>query len=174
MRQTFRLRRLHLLGSDACIIWARMPASTLHKSAQQEAPDTCIFHVQEHNSRHARPKDARVNPLWRASKKMPASSTSYARGKIRAPPTTHAYKDARATSMHAAKTYARRPPPACAKDGRTNIDARKDARVAPCCPRRKDARVWAVTGVVTESSRLRSSSHVLPHDQEQREGRFRL
>src|SRR3954465_11862454 len=98
MRQTFRLRRLHLLGSDACIIWARMPASTLHKSAQQEAPDTCIFHVQEHNSRHARPKDARVNPLWRTSKKMPASSTSYARGKIRAPPPRRAYRDARATS----------------------------------------------------------------------------
>src|SRR4051812_18859951 len=89
-------------------------------------------------------------------------------------PSMRAYKDTRATSMRAAKTYARRPPPACAKDGRANMDARKDARVAPCYPRRKDARVQAVTGVVTESSRLRSSSHVLPHDQEQREGRFRL
>src|SRR3954471_8466845 len=29
---------LHLLGPDACIIGAPMPSSTLHKSAQQEAP----------------------------------------------------------------------------------------------------------------------------------------
>src|SRR3954462_6577196 len=42
-RQTFRLRRLHLLGPDACIFWARTPASTLHKSAQQGAPDAYIF-----------------------------------------------------------------------------------------------------------------------------------
>src|SRR4051812_42412931 len=39
-----------------------------------------------------------------------------------------------------------------------------------CYSRRKDARVWAVTGAVTESPRLRSSSHVLPYDQEEREG----
>src|SRR4051812_18100159 len=30
-----------------------MPASTLHKSAQQEAPDAYIFHVQEHKPKHA-------------------------------------------------------------------------------------------------------------------------
>src|SRR4051812_26133288 len=102
-----------------------MPASTLHKSAQQEAPDACIFHVQEHNSRHARLKDARVDPLWRVTKKMPASSTSYAPEKIRAPPPRRAYKDARATSMRAAKTYARWPPPVCVKDGRANMDACK-------------------------------------------------
>src|SRR4051812_14839932 len=46
----------------------------------------------------------------------------------------------------------------------------KDARVAPCCPRRKDARVWAVTELRPSLRCLRSSSHVLPHDQEQREG----
>ena len=92
---------------------------------------------------------------------------------MRAPP-MRACKDARATSIRAAKTYACRPSPACAKDGRANMDARKDARVAPCYTRRKDARVQAVTGVVTESSHLRSSNHVLPQDQEQREGRFRL
>src|SRR4051812_22926512 len=33
---------LHLLGLDACIIGAPMPSSTLHKSAQQEAPDAYI------------------------------------------------------------------------------------------------------------------------------------
>src|SRR5438445_13898209 len=42
------LRGRHL-GSDACIFWARMLASTLHKSAQQEAPEACNFYVQEHN-----------------------------------------------------------------------------------------------------------------------------
>src|SRR4051812_48503962 len=37
------------LGSDACIFWARTPASTLHESAQQWASNAYIFHVQEHN-----------------------------------------------------------------------------------------------------------------------------
>src|SRR5207245_2095668 len=32
----------HLLGPDACIFWARTPTSTLHKSAQQWAPDAYI------------------------------------------------------------------------------------------------------------------------------------
>src|SRR3954465_5551029 len=52
-KQIFRLRRLHLLGPDACIFWARMPASTLRKSAQQKAPDAYIFHMREHNQRQA-------------------------------------------------------------------------------------------------------------------------
>src|SRR3954469_21943883 len=42
-------RGRHLLGPDACIFWVRTPASTLHKSAQQRAPDAYIFHEQEHN-----------------------------------------------------------------------------------------------------------------------------
>src|SRR3954467_11353890 len=100
-RQTFRLRRLHLLGPDACIIWARMPASTLHKSAQQEAPDAnismCKSTTQDTRAQKmpasiasgARPRrcprlpplarvqeDARVYLLSRASKKMPASTSS--------------------------------------------------------------------------------------------------
>src|SRR4051812_6094059 len=85
-----RPRRLHHLGSNARIYIAQ--ECTTRGSR-------CLhLHVQEHNSRHARPKDARVDLLWRASKKMPASSTSYARGKIRAPPPRRAYRDARTTS----------------------------------------------------------------------------
>src|SRR4051812_44912173 len=39
---SIELPRGRHLGSDACIFWAQMPASTLHKSAQQGAPDACI------------------------------------------------------------------------------------------------------------------------------------
>src|SRR5438270_7380363 len=41
-----------------------------------------------------------------------------------------------------------------------------------CHSRCKDARVWTATGAATKSCYLRSSSHVLPHDQEEREGGF--
>src|SRR2546430_14532720 len=83
-------RRLHHLGSNARIYIAQ--ECTTRGSR-------CLhLLVQEHNSRHARPKDAQVVLLWRASKKMPASSSSYVRGKIRAPPPRRAHRDARATS----------------------------------------------------------------------------
>src|SRR3954462_15114904 len=108
-----------------------MPASTLHKSAQQEAPRRLHLHVQEHNSRDAHPKDARVDPLWRASKKMPASPPHTRVERYARPPPRRAYRDARATSYARPRGYTRRPPPACAKDGRANMDACKDARVAP-------------------------------------------
>src|SRR3954467_29143 len=39
---SIELPRGRHLGSDACISWARMPTSTLHKSAQQGAPDAYI------------------------------------------------------------------------------------------------------------------------------------
>src|SRR5436189_5295413 len=39
---SIELPRGRHLGPDACIFWARTPASTLHKSAQQGAPDTYI------------------------------------------------------------------------------------------------------------------------------------
>src|SRR3954469_24403668 len=110
-----------------------------------------------------------VSTPMRASKRCPRWPHTRVERYARRPP-MRAYKDARATSIRAAKTYARRPPPACAKDGRANMDARKGARVAPYYLRRKDACVQGVTGVVTESTCLRSSSHVLPHDQEQRAG----
>src|SRR4051812_22611540 len=99
-----------------------MPASTLHKSAQQEAPDAYIFHVQEHNQRHActkkihapqlacskrrvhlscaRPRDARSGHLMRALAR-------YAHR-----PPMRAYKDARITFIYASKTYAH-PPSSC-------------------------------------------------------------
>src|SRR3954467_10141516 len=99
-----------------------MPASTLHKSAQQEALNAYIFHVQEHNQRHActkkihapqlacskrhvylscaHPRDARGGHLIRALAR-------YARR-----PPMRAYKDARVTFIRAFKTYAR-PPSSC-------------------------------------------------------------
>src|SRR5436189_1581778 len=69
-RGRHRLRRLHLLGPDARIFWAQMPASTLHKSAQQKGPERLHLHVQEHNLRHA---CLRRCPRRREFKKMPAS-----------------------------------------------------------------------------------------------------
>src|SRR4051812_13037195 len=149
-----------------------MPASTLHKSAQQGAPDAYIS-LCKSTTQDTRVQKMPTSTPMSASKRCPRRPHTRVERYARRPP-MRAYNDARATSIRAAKTYARRPPPACAKDGRANMDARKDARVAPCYSRRKDTRVRAVTGVVTESSRLCSSSHVLPHDQEQREGRFRL
>src|SRR4051812_11033409 len=53
---------------------------------------------------------------------------------------------------------------------------RQQTRVQRCTRRchshRKDACIWAVTGAATKSCCLRSSSHVLPHDQEEHEGGF--
>src|SRR4051812_45847262 len=58
-----RPRRLHHLGSNARIYIAQ--------ECTTRGPRRLHFHVQEHISRDARPKDARIDPLWRASKKMP-------------------------------------------------------------------------------------------------------
>src|SRR3954466_5076053 len=143
-----------------------MPASTLHKSAQQGAPDARIFHVQEHNSRHARPKDARVDLLWCASKRMPASSSSYAHGKIRAPPPRRAYRDARTTSYarlrHTRVGLLLRAPKMAAPAW-----TRAKMHASPLLPASQRCARLDGYGAATESSSLRSSSHVPPHDQEQ-------
>src|SRR3954463_630668 len=61
-----RLRPLHHLGSNARIYIAQ--------ECKTRGSRGLHLHVQEHNSRHERLKDARVDLLWRASKKMPAST----------------------------------------------------------------------------------------------------
>src|SRR4051812_37389254 len=40
------------LGSNACIFWARTPASPLHKSAQLWVSNAYIFYAQEHTHLH--------------------------------------------------------------------------------------------------------------------------
>src|SRR4051812_35087228 len=67
-----------------------------------------------------------------------------------------------------ATSYPSRPSPASAKDGRVYFDACKDARVA-CYLSAKDARIRGGYRAATWSCRLHLSSHVLPHDEEQRE-----
>src|SRR5436189_743860 len=128
-----------------------MPASTLHKSAQQGSRCPHL-HVQEHNSRYARPKDARVYLLWRASMKMPSS-----------PPHTRVERYARPplgvhTEMHVPyarpRRYARWPLPARAKDGRASMDACKDARVAPVARAARmhaSGRLWSFNRVFVAS-----------------------
>src|SRR4051812_39788055 len=132
-----------------------MPASTLHKSAQQRAPDAYIFMCKSTTQDTRAQEDARVHLLWRASKRyarrppcarprdtrvgllacvqeMPASATSYARP----------------------RGHVRRPPPACAKDGRASMDACKDARVAPVARAAKmhaSGRLWSFDRVVVAS-----------------------
>src|SRR5436189_3899155 len=44
-------RGIHL-GSNACIFWARTPASTFHKSAQLRASNAYIFYAQERTHLH--------------------------------------------------------------------------------------------------------------------------
>src|SRR3954463_16520868 len=54
----------------------------------------------------------------------------------------------------ASKAYACRPPPACAKGGRANMDACKDARVAPvarAAKMRASGRLWSFDRVVVAS-----------------------
>src|SRR5436189_4796637 len=69
--------------------------------------------------------------LWRASKKMPASPPHTRVERYARPPLRRAYRDTRTTSYARPRIYTRRPPPACAKDGRAHMDACKDARVVP-------------------------------------------
>src|SRR3954467_2507206 len=106
-----------------------MPTSTLHKSAQQEAPDAYISMCKSTT------QETRIQ-------KIPAS-TLYGTHPRRCPRRylIHAWKDTRVhplgvhTEMHAPyacpRRYVRRPLPARAKDGRASMDACKDARVAP-------------------------------------------
>src|SRR3954471_11875194 len=114
-RQTFRLRRLHLLGPDACIFWVRTPASTLHKSAQQEAPDAYISLCKEHNPRHACTEKIHAPQLARAKRRVHLSCTRP--------------RDACATHLRASKTYARH----CLLYARP-----RHARGVPLCVRPKD------------------------------------
>src|SRR5436190_16949076 len=92
---SIELPRGRHLGSDACIFWARMPASTLHKSAQQRAPEAYISMCKSTT------QDARAQ-------KMPASTFSGARPRRcpRRPPHTRVEGYARHplgvhTEMHA-------------------------------------------------------------------------
>src|SRR4051812_16656927 len=106
-----------------------MSASTLHKSAQQEALDAYISMCKS-TTQETR------------AQKMPASTSSGARPRRRLRcHLVYAWKDTRVhplgvhTKMHAPyarpRRYARWPLPARAKDGRASMDACKDARVAP-------------------------------------------
>src|SRR3954463_10601051 len=139
-----------------------MPASTLHKSAQQEAPNAYISmcksttqdtRVQENAHVDARPRrcprllllarvqeDAHVYCFWRASKRMSASTSSLA----------------------------------CVQEMPTSTSMRAKMRASPATCAPKMAASEAVTGIATWSRCLRSSSHVLPHDEERREGWLRL
>src|SRR3954470_8660176 len=112
-----------------------------------------------HNKGLQRP----TSPCVRAQLKIRASKR-YARR----PPCVRP-RDARVGNViRASKAYAGRPPPACAKDGHANMTrAKMHASPATCAPKMRASE--AVTGTATWSRCLRSSSHVLPHDQEQRE-----
>src|SRR3954464_7731607 len=129
-----------------------MPASTLHKSAQQEAPDAYIYMCKSTT------QETRVQ-------KIPASTLYGARPRrcLRRH-LMHACKDTRVhplgmhTEMHAPyarpRRYARRPLPASAKDGRTSMDACKDARVAPvarAAKMRASGRLWSFDRVFVAS-----------------------
>src|SRR4051812_42873135 len=109
----------------------------------------------------------RESASLRASKRMPASprlarvqedarvATSYARLPMAR------VKDARVGHVIPASAFPR-------VEGRVYFDACKDARVA-CYLAPKMAASEAVTEFETRSCRLLLSSHVLPHDEEQRE-----
>src|SRR3954469_16433321 len=115
-----------------------MPASTLHKSAQQEAPDAYISLYKSTNLYMRAHKDARATYCARGQ-------DMHARHSI-----LRACKDARAASLarvqemparpprRAYKTRARRLFLCAPKDGRANSRACKDARATPCYSRRKD------------------------------------
>src|SRR3954469_25624825 len=116
-----------------------MPASTLHKSAQQEAPDACIFYVQEHNPYMRAPKR-----YTRPSLHAPRRACAFL-GRvqmIRAPSSYMRAEDIRALCLCVRPRYARATPAACVqdmhaplflrapRDGRANRRACKDARAA--------------------------------------------
>src|SRR4051812_22611539 len=162
-----RPRCLHLLGSNAHIYIAQECTTRgprrLHLSCARAQSKTCVYQ-EDTRAPACMLQEARASFL-RASKRCPQRPPHARVGKIRAPPpyaciqrcTHHLHirvQDIRASSLflHA---------PKMAAPTRTRA---KNARVALCCPRRKDARVWAVTGAATDSPCLRSSSHVLPHD----------
>src|SRR4051812_468924 len=104
--------------------------------------------LQEHNPRHACTKRIHA-PLHACAKRRVHLICTRPR-------------DACATLLcvHAQKMRAR------SKD----TWAREEMRASPCSSQRKDARVWAVTGIATQSRHSRSFSPVLPHDQDEREG----
>src|SRR5436190_7928498 len=144
---------MHHLGSNARIYIAQECTTSGSR---------CLhLHVQEHNSRYARPKDARVYLLWRASKKMPASPPHTRVERYARPPPRRAYRDACATSYARPRRYARRPLPARAKDGRASMDACKDARVAPVARAAKmcvSGRLWSFDQVFVASYLLATFS----------------
>src|SRR3954464_7872395 len=126
-----RPRRLHLLGSNARIYIAQ--ECTTRGSRRLH------LHVQEHNSRYARPKDARVYFLLRASKKMPTSTSSRARPR-RCP---------RLLLLARVQEDARVSLPACVQEmpASTSMRAKMHASPATCAP--KMAAFEAVTGITT-------------------------
>src|SRR3954468_15350297 len=152
MPAPFGLERPHHLGSNARIYIAQEGAT--------RGPRRLHLHVQEHNSRDARPKDTRVDLLWRASKKVPASLPYTRVERYARPPLRRAYRDARA--IRASKKI-RASASSCARQrwppqhGRVQRCTRR-----LCCPHREDARVWAVMELRPSLCCLRSSSYFLP------------
>src|SRR3954468_22141962 len=122
-----------------------MPASTLHKSAQQGAPEAYISMCRS-TTKDTRVQKIRASASLRASKRCP-----------RRPRHTRVEGIRASTSSCVRQRWPR-------QHGRMQRCTRR-----PCCPHREDARVWVVTELRPSLRCLRSSSHVLPHDQEQRE-----
>src|SRR3954467_137323 len=93
------------------------------------------------------------------------ASKTYARSFLRA------CKDARAAPCCVRPRHARAAL-LCARPRHARASSRacKDARATPYYSRCKDARARAVTRGATESHHLRSFSHVVPHDRDEREG----
>src|SRR4051812_18580652 len=129
--QTFRLRRLHLLGSNARIYIAQ--ECTTRGSRRLH------LLMQEHNPRHACTKKIHAPQLACAKRRVHLSCARskdarvapYTRAKdIRAPPCCVCAKMHAPPLMRASKACARRPLPACAKDGRAKGRACIDARAA--------------------------------------------
>src|SRR3954471_4858883 len=147
-----RPRHLHHLGSNARIYIAQ--ECTTRGSR-------CLYlHVQEHNSRYARLKDARVYLLWRASKKMPASPPCTRVERYARPPLRHVYRDARA--IHASKKIRASASPCARQRWPRQHERVQRCTRRPCCLRREDARVWAVMELRPSLRCLLSSSHVRP------------
>src|SRR4051812_39293175 len=101
-----------------------MPASTLHKSAQQRALDAYIFMCKSTTQDTRVQEDARVHLLWHASKRCPRRHLLGVHTEMHAPHHTRAQEDTRVgllacvqempastTSYARPRGHARRSPP---------------------------------------------------------------
>src|SRR3954463_1684763 len=122
-----------------------MPTSTLHKSAQQGAPEAYISMCKS-ITKDTCVQKIRASASLRASKRCPLRPCHTRAEGIRA-----------STSSCVRQRWPR-------QHGRVQRCTRR-----PCCPRREDVCVWAVMELRSSLRCLRSSSHVLPHDLERRE-----